>query len=515
MYLPPRRVVIRVDASVRMGTGHLRRCLSLAQALTEAGADVVFVCRRLDGVSVQVLAASRVTTHWLPPPPAGFASAADAPPHAVWAGIAQEQDAQDTLQALSGWSPDWVVVDHYAFDARWHRAVRDALGCRLLVIDDIADRDLDADALLDHNWSANHHAKYAAHLHRPPRWLCGPRFALLSSGYRNAARYAFCEVVRSIGIFMGGTDPDGASARALAACRAAGFAGPVEVVSTSASPHLGALRAACGADPVATLTLDEPDLAAFFARHDLQIGAGGGATWERCCIGAPTVVVAVADNQWAVVPGLASLGAVCIADAATLTDALRRLINDSSARRALSECASALVDGRGAQRVALVLLRDRLQLRPATASDARMLHSWRNHPAVRAASAAQNPIVFDAHQRWLQAVLENPARWLFVAQVGRLPVGSIRFDRLENGHFEVSLYTDPELQGLGLGQQLLAAGEKEMLSRHPEGFTVEAQVLTSNTASQCMFQAAGYHGGPLNYQKRVVGLCLTPEHSAP
>lgn len=105
---------------------------------------------------------------------------------------------------------------------------------------------------------------------------------------------------------MGGTDPGGISARVLAACRAAGFAGTIEVVSTSANSRLDALQQACAVDSAVTLTLDQPDLAGFFARHDLQIGAGGGATWERCCIGAPTVAMALVANQSAVVPGLAA-----------------------------------------------------------------------------------------------------------------------------------------------------------------------------------------------------------------
>lgn len=508
------RVALRVDASAIMGTGHLRRCLSLAQALTDAGATVAFVCRALDSVSAQVLASVDLDVHWLPEPPAGFVPTAGAPPHAAWAGISQERDALDTLQALHGWSPDWVVVDHYAFDARWHEQVRAAAGSRLLVIDDTADRDLAADALLDHNWDADHHAKYAGRLRREPQRLCGPRFALLSAAYRHAPRHVFNAVVRSIGVFMGGTDPGGVSARVLAACRAAGFAGPVEVVSTSANPQLADLQQACTSDPSATLTLDLPDLAAFFARHDLQIGAGGGATWERCCIGAPTVALAVATNQTAVVPGLAALGAVCAADEATLAGTLRRLIHDDAARRVLSGHAAALVDGRGAQRVALALLRDHLLLRPATEADARLLHGWRDHPAVRAVSTTQAPIAFDAHQRWLQAVLANPQRWLFVAQVGRLPVGSIRFDQLDSGNCEVSLYTDPDLQGLGLGSRLLAAGERAMLRHRPHGYISVARVLPGNTASQHLFEAAGYHGGPPTYQKSV-GPQPTPESTAP
>lgn len=499
------RVAIRVDASATMGTGHLKRCLSLAQALAEAGAQLLFVTRPLDVVAAQVLATQDVAVRWLPPPPASGMSSTDvdAPPHAAWAGVPGTQDAQETAQVLTGWHPYWVVLDHYAFDARWHRAVRNALSCRLLVVDDTADRAIDADALLDHNWDADHRHKYAVRVQRPLRWLTGPRYALVSAVYRHAPRHVFSPEVRSIGIFMGGTDPGGISAWVLAACRLAGFSGPVEVVSTSANPHLSTLREACAADGRTTLTLDAPDLAAFLAGHDLQIGAGGGATWERCCIGAPTIAIAVAANQSAVVPGLAALGVVRAADESTLTDVLRDLIHNPPARQTLAIRAAALVDGRGAQRVALHLLRETLQLRPATLDDVRLLHGWRNHPLVRAVSVTQTPIAFEAHERWLQGVIAHPARWLFVGLVGALPVGSIRFDKLESGHLEVSLYLDPDLWGLGLGQHLLAAGEQALLLIHPEGFSVDASVLPGNTASQRLFEAAGYHGGPLQYQKSV------------
>lgn len=507
------RVAIRVDASARMGTGHLKRCLSLAQALAQAGAQTRFVCRPLDPVARQLLAAADVAVHWLPAAPGDFVPGADAPPHASWAGLAQDQDAEETRQALDGWSPDWVVVDHYAFDARWHRAVRNALGCRLLVIDDTADRALDADVLLDHNWHADHLVKYAGRLWREPVWLCGPRFALLSTAYQRAPRHAVHDTVRSIGIFMGGTDPGGASVRALAACRQAGFNGPVEVVSTSANPHLPAVQHACESDPAATLTLDQPDLAAFFARHDLQIGAGGGATWERCCIGAPSIGLAVAVNQSAVVPALAGLGALRAADEESLPQVLRDLIADAAARRALSATASALVDGRGAQRVALALLGEGLLLRPALAADARLLHGWRNHPAVRAVSATQHPIAFEDHQRWLQGVLSNPDRRLFVGQVGTLAVGSVRFDPLGEHRFEVSIYLDPGLQGLGLGQRMLATGEQVLGREHAGHLTIEAQVQPGNTASQRLFVAAGYHGGPQHYRKSI-GPQATPTSHA-
>jgi UDP-2,4-diacetamido-2,4,6-trideoxy-beta-L-altropyranose hydrolase len=520
-------VAVRVDASARMGTGHLKRCLALAQALQSAGAAVHFVVRPIDAVAAQVLSGTPWPVHWLsqpgneptvepltqflttdgPAPP----THADEPPHAPWAGVGWTRDARETITALQTQQPDWLVLDHYAFDARWHQAVTQALGSRLLVIDDTADRSVAADALLDQNWHADHRLKYAGRVRAAPRWLCGPRFALLGTAYRDAPRHHTQPAVRSIGIFMGGTDPGGISARVLASCREAGFAGEIEVASTSANPHLADLQAACASVPPTTLLLDAPNLAAFFARHGLQIGAGGGATWERCCIGAPTIALALADNQTAVVPALAGLGALraaslpsaALADAPLLVDVLRELLQDAPARTALAERAAALVDGRGAQRVALSLLAPSLQVRPARLGDAQPLHHWRNHPAVRAVSIQGEAIAWPSHLAWLGAVLAAPDRWLFMGEVGAVPVGSIRWDRTRAGELTVSLSLDPDLLGLGLGPHLLLAGEQAVASRLGSAFTALATVLPGNTASQRLFEVCGYQGGPLQYSKTI------------
>ena len=507
------RVSIRVDTSVRIGTGHLKRCLALAEALEEAGAEVSLVVRAIDSVAAQVLAHTTWAVKWLSQPevPATTPSADD-PPHASWAGVSWQQDARETVDALSTQPPDWLVLDHYAFDARWHQAVTHALGVRLLVIDDTGDRPLAADALLDHNWHADHETKYAGCVRKPTRWLCGPRFALLSSAYRDAPRYQPQADVRSIGIFMDGTDPGGISAQVLAACREAGFAGDIEIASTSSNSNLALLQAACAASLPTRITLDAPDLAAFFVRHDLQIGAGGGATWERCRLGAPTIALALADNQTAVVPALAQLGAVrgaslpgtALMDAPPLAKVVIELLNDSPARSRLAERAAALVDSRGAQRVALHLLAASLQVRPAVRCDAEQLHRWRNHPAVRAVSVQGETIDLASHLAWLGRALAAPDRWLFIGQVGDIAVGSIRFDRAGPAEVEVSLYLDPDLHGLGLGSHLLLAGEQAMGAPLGGGaFTVRATVLPGNTASQRVFVACGYHGGPLQYAKPV------------
>jgi UDP-2,4-diacetamido-2,4,6-trideoxy-beta-L-altropyranose hydrolase len=350
-------VAVRVDASMTIGLGHLKRCLSLAAALAARGAGVRFVARDL-GVDVAANTRAAGFACEVLPAPRG-AVRPSAVPHAHWAGVDAALDAEQTLQALGPCRPDWVLVDHYSLDAEWHRALASGCGARLAVVDDVADRALAADVLIDHNHSADHRLKYGALLPAEAAILGGPRYALLGPSYATAPRYAFSPQVRSIGIFMGGADAGGHSSGAWRACREhAGFGGRIEIAATHSNPHGAALRALCKADAATTLTLDSPSLEAFFARHDIQIGAGGGATWERCCIGVPTVASAIAENQLSVLVPLRDLGVLRVSSAAPsdLGRELRALIDQPALRESLAQRARQLVDGLGAGRVADYLI---------------------------------------------------------------------------------------------------------------------------------------------------------------
>ncbi|MDJ0978397.1 MAG: UDP-2,4-diacetamido-2,4,6-trideoxy-beta-L-altropyranose hydrolase [Erythrobacter sp.] len=504
------KIAIRVDASSAMGTGHLRRSLALAAALRAHGGDVVFVTRDL-GLDPRAMIAEAgfEKVEELPAPDAATFSADPAIAHSAWGAVSQRIDADETVTALAPDTPDWVVIDSYAFGADWHRAVREGLGCAVAAIDDLADRAMACDLVIDHNPARSHRAKYAD-VAPDIRVLGGPRFALLGPAFASAPRYAFSEEVAAVGVFMGGVDAGGHSLAALDAIERAGFAGPVEVVSTSANPRLSDLRERVHARPLTTLSVDLPDLTAFFARHDLQIGAGGGASWERCCIGAPTLLVVLAANQEAVAPRLAEDGVVALAadpSVQAIAEALGPLLANSHLRRGLADKSRALVDGRGAERVALALLAQSLTLRKARPEDARAMFDWRDHPATRAASRTQVPLEWEAHRNWLDRTLADPQRLLFVAEIGGRAVGVIRFDiePAPRAHpsAEVSLYCDPDLLGLGLGSRLLAAGESALAARLSEG-TITATVREDNAASQRLFSASGYERiGATRFQKSM------------
>jgi RimJ/RimL family protein N-acetyltransferase len=234
----------------------------------------------------------------------------------------------------------------------------------------------------------------------------------------------------------------------------------------------------------------------FHGRHDLQIGAGGGATWERCCFGVPTLGIVLARNQSVTLPALAEQGAIALyapagpAEARGLGKALVPLLADAPRRRAMAERSRQVCDGQGARRVALKLAASTLALRAATVADARRMFDWRNHEETRAVSGNAEKIPWPAHTAWLDRVLADAQRHLFVAEIGGDAVGVIRFDVDADQQAEVSLYLDPSLTGLGLGPRLLAAGETLMNTRQVAAF--RARVLGGNDRSRQMFERSGY-----------------------
>jgi UDP-2,4-diacetamido-2,4,6-trideoxy-beta-L-altropyranose hydrolase len=490
------RVAIRADASSVIGTGHVRRCLSLAPALRQAGAHVEFITRALGVDSAAKIQAAEFPVHLLPAP-AGLVQESS-PPHADWAGVPWQQDAEETIRALR--KADWLVVDHYAFDARWHKAVGPKLGARLAIVDDLADRPLHGDVLVDVNLADfDHGEKYRQRVGNGLTILGGPHYAMLGPSYLKAPRCHVTDEVRSIGIFMGGTDPAALSEIALRACReVARFTGPIELVTTQANSRHPDLRALAARWPDTSVAVDIPELSGFFSRHGLQIGAGGSATWERCCVGAPTIALVAARNQLAVVPQLAKAGAVStLAPGQDPTPEsvgrlVQELLGDTPRRRALATRARELVDGRGSQRVALRIAATTLRVRKAAREDSDLMYRWRNDPVTRIASRNPEEIGPKQHAVWLGRTLSDKERLLLIGEVGSIPVGVVRFDRVETDQVEISVYVDPELHGLGLGEALVKAGEAAAREWAGRGFTVVAHVLGGNTRSRRAFEAAGY-----------------------
>jgi UDP-2,4-diacetamido-2,4,6-trideoxy-beta-L-altropyranose hydrolase len=498
------KIAIRVDGSAQIGTGHVQRCLSLADALRRGGAEIVFVTRLGGDVVARLIAEHGFEHITLRETATDFVPEPGTPAHAKWAGIGWMGDAAETIAELSD-DMDWVTVDHYAFDAHWHRAVANGLQAKIAVIDDLGDRSLAADFVIDHNPVGNSSIKYANSIGSVGKFLIGSRFALLGAAYANMPARTINPDVTSIGIFMGGGDANNLSSLVLHACRSQGYAGSITIASTSANPNLHSLMAEVEQDNACTLLLDQPNLAEFFAAYDLHIGAGGGASWERCCAAAPAIVLQTAANQSVVIDALiAAKAAICCrsSDPEEIEVALKTALASVQLRHDLSHAAAQMVDGKGCVRVAAALLRSDLTVRPAESADGPMIHQWRNDVRTRSVSRDPDAIDLEQHLEWFAKSLLNPDRSMWIGMIGDIPVGLVRFDRLTEAQFEVSIFLDPDLHALGLGSPLLRAGEAALADTHPGSLEIHAETLPENTGSQAMFKREGYEGS-VRFVKRL------------
>jgi L-amino acid N-acyltransferase YncA len=235
------------------------------------------------------------------------------------------------------------------------------------------------------------------------------------------------------------------------------------------------------------------DMAALMLRVDMSVGAGGTTSWERCAVGLPSIVVAVANNQVPVGRALAEngcavyLGQLESFEPRRLREEIRRLAADRDQRSAMSSASRNLVDGLGAIRVAHHL--DGVRVRRATMADARLLWRWANDPDTRAASLSPDPIPYPDHVRWLRHRLADRSCLLLIGGNGAGPLGQVRFDSREAAA-EVSISVAPEHRGT-VGGLLLESAMRRFRRGSPR-MNLIAQVKIDNGPSRRLFEHAGF-----------------------
>jgi RimJ/RimL family protein N-acetyltransferase len=269
----------------------------------------------------------------------------------------------------------------------------------------------------------------------------------------------------------------------------------VEIATRTQNPNLTALEEFCARNPNVALLLDQPNLAEFFARHDLQIGAGGGATWERCRIGVPSVLISFAENQDVVTDVVERLGVAKKVSLATLegiAEAVRSGVEDAPGRRRMCINGSRLVDGWGCLRIGLIMSKDQVVMHRATAGDAELAFGWRNDESTRRYFRDPSPIEHGSHIEWWRTSLGRSDRIILMARVGKLAVGVVWFNLTTSGEAEVSVYLAPQFTGLGLGAKILVASSKWMREEVRGVRKILADVHPDNFKSAKAFQAAGF-----------------------
>ncbi|MFN2448652.1 MAG: UDP-2,4-diacetamido-2,4,6-trideoxy-beta-L-altropyranose hydrolase [Candidatus Baltobacteraceae bacterium] len=318
------RAVIRADAAQQLGSGHVIRTLVLARALAARGATVTYAMREGDGDMREFVRA------------AGFRVDPAEPPDTASAPV------------------DLLVVDCYALGARYERSMR-PYAKTIAVIDDLADRAHDCDVLIDQNVPGSGAGRYAGLVPAHARCLLGPRYALLREEFRPYWPGVRVRAsLERILVAMGGFDAQNQTMKVLRAIGALRAAPAVDVVLPQDAPHAAQVRALCQ-ERRYTYRGRAGNIATLMESADLCIGAAGMTTWERCAMGLPSIVITLAQNQFAGATFARECGAIqllgdfSVVDEVAITRTMTRLQGDAAALSAMSSAARAVVGAGGGE----------------------------------------------------------------------------------------------------------------------------------------------------------------------
>jgi spore coat polysaccharide biosynthesis predicted glycosyltransferase SpsG/RimJ/RimL family protein N-acetyltransferase len=405
-----------------------------------------------------------------------------------------DADRQQTARALRAIGPAWTVLDGYAWDTAYQRALQEA-GHRLMVLDDFGHCDRwAADVVLNQNLlpiPPHHPPRDQDH---PLRSLVGPRYALLRREFLNQPRRdraAAGQPRSKLFVTFGGSDPVDATTRVMQ--QLVGWTKrrlEIEVAIGAANPRASRLRQ-IGADGLHAITWKE-NIKAMPPRYDWAdglIGAAGSSCWEWMFFGLPAFVTPIAANQQAIYDELIRRRwATGFPDAERLDTpaagaALEAFLEGHEPQGAEGPNP---IDGWGAARVASALS-GWPWLRPATTDDCRLYFDWANEPAVRQHSVRSETIRWEDHQRWFADRLASPEAFLWVGfDAADQPVGQVRFELTPEGTLDIGFSVDPSLRGQGKGRQLLRLALHTM--RQQTSRPIVAKVKRDNLASRRLFE---------------------------
>jgi UDP-2,4-diacetamido-2,4,6-trideoxy-beta-L-altropyranose hydrolase len=470
-----------------MGSGHIMRCLALAQAWLDRNGSCILVTAMDAGPLIPRLQTEGVAVR------------------RIDAEAGSGDDARATLAVMREAGARHLVLDGYHFSADYQRSVRQGVpggegGVRLLVVDDNGEQaHYHADLVLNQNIHAAE-ALYPPDRREPhTRLLLGLEYCLLRREFlkHRGERREAPPVARNILVTFGGSDPGNATLQALQAIQSLGDASlRVKVVVGGNNPHGDALARAVRTIPgQAELIRDAQDMAELMLWADLAVSAAGSTVWEMCLLGLPCLLVVTAENQEGLARRIQERGLACgvyrTDEWRRLEGALRAWLDDQARRDECSRRMQEVVGGGGARKVLRQLMCGTVRLRPAKESDARILWEWANDPVTRRYSFSSDPIPWEGHLRWYREKLASSGTRMYVACTEAGAGGAlIRFE-IRNGAALVGVTVAPEYRGLGLAAEVIGAGTRMFLAESGP-MRIDAFIKPDNRASRSAFEKCGY-----------------------
>lgn len=480
----PGALLIRADAGVQTGTGHVMRCLALAQAWARRGGQPIFFLSDSFPAITQRILSEGFEVVYVP-------------------ATAAANDIDCVLETGHRNSASWAILDGYTFSTQHQQHLLDA-GLQVLVIDDYGQTDrYPASIILNHNVYAS--ASRCADIYKArgtnTRLLLGSQYALLRREFLAWAiwkRRIRPDAARLL-ITLGGSDAANRSGDILRALSSLLQENDIEVVLlvTGAAQSDSTLEdEAAKISKNIRLVHNTSDMPAWMAWADIAAAGAGVTASELCFMGLPALLLVLAKNQRPVANRLTELGAALQSHADGAFDANEfastvRELRNSPLRAKMSQSGRDLIDGLGADRVCAAMIGKELRLRPLCADDCDLLFRWANDPEVRAVSFHTEPIPRATHEQWFAAKFSDPAAVFHIGEdtTGK-SVGQTRY-ALEGNRAVLSINVDPALKGQGWGRELLYFSTRTLF-RERNVEAIDAFVQPSNTSSLRLFEQAGF-----------------------
>ncbi|MDB9312962.1 UDP-2,4-diacetamido-2,4,6-trideoxy-beta-L-altropyranose hydrolase [Spirulina sp. CS-785/01] len=338
-------LLFRVDASTAMGSGHLMRCLALAQAWQALAGKAIFAVATDIGTLQTRLDIEGIAVYSL----------------SVCSGSVEDSQAVISLAQQLGVS--YVVVDGYQFGGDYQQQLK-AAGLKVLFIDDYGHADYYcADWVLNQNLSA--HEGLYPHREATTQLLLGTGYALLRREFWQwqGWQQECPPVARKILVSLGGGDPENVTLKVMQALSAVQVEGlEVVVVVGGSNPHYSQLadvaKQSCFPMMLKRNVTNMPELMAW---ADVAVAAGGSTNWELAFMGLPSIILTVAENQSAIAQQLGKMGITISLGwyhqqtVHQLTNTVAELLPALEQRQQMSIRGRKLVDGLGSQRVVEVI----------------------------------------------------------------------------------------------------------------------------------------------------------------
>jgi UDP-2,4-diacetamido-2,4,6-trideoxy-beta-L-altropyranose hydrolase len=491
-------IIIRADASIHIGSGHIMRCLVLAEALKDTGHQVSFASRAQQGDSIEFVKKKGFTVHelvrpnvWLTP-----LNSAD---YAAWLQVPWQEDAQSLFENIH--DIDLIIVDHYGLNGEWEQQVQFHYDCKVVVIDDLV-RSHKADMIIDQTLLRDNEEYKLAN---PNTFLLtGCDYALLNPLFASYRKKQFIQVkvlskpIELI-VSMGGIDKPNATLKVLEALLL--YKNKLDihvtVLLSNKAPNYDHVKNFCLSHDRWITHLDfVENMAEILSQQCVAVGAPGGSSWERACLGIPNIIIPLAENQLDICHGLVKVGAALPLNFTDIESGFAEVFNTLIDEWATLRAANLLLcDGDGVLRVVQCIntllshTDNSIVLRRAIITDIKQVYEWQCMPETRKFALTPEMPTWEGHKSWMERKLQSTKDYFYIVETlnKQDSIGVLRLDETADGHYIISIFIDPAQFGQGFAKKVLTYVDQI----HPD-IMIQAIVLEENIASQRLFSAANY-----------------------